>query len=794
MYKRFFEMLVLLLALSLVACGASSSEGRGLPEPLLVWSWWEGEEAAVLEELFKQFMVIYPEVVIIHSPKPLFETVDQEGLGEAFFSDAQIGLGPDLLIGRSIWIPTLVEQGLIKALSDRNIDTSAYLSTSVEASSYQGKLYGVPLSLHTSVLYYNKNLVDEPPETLDLLFFQVFEGKKIAIPTNFYMAFWGIQAFGGRLFDPEGRLVLDQGGFANWLSWLKNAQNEPNVILGANPDPLADLFKQGEVAYYVGLTGELRGLRAALGEDVVGVAPLPAGPADSAGPLLEADAMMINAASSPTQTEWALRLMEFLTSNEQQRKLLARQASRIPANTRVTVDPRVYPVMSGMVAQTRTAVPAPNFPQALDLLSGRNSRSADEVYVQALAGVVSVKTAVKQFTDQMNANYGFETVEAASGLGQCPADGEGIVQVWHHWKEPEIAALDEIADNFNNLCPGVFIVPTASSSEELFDRYQDAVAKGQGPDLLIGSSEWIAPLAAKGLISNLSRTIEPDLWQQYTANAQAAVRFNGNLYGLPESVQMVTLYYNQDLVTDPARTMDDLVSQAHPERKVALPTDYYHSFWGLTSFGGGGLDDDYNPVLIRDGVLAWLEWLRAAQGNPDFILSNDPATLQAAFIAGEAAYFAGETSYLYELQAALGKERLRVVPLPSGPGGVGKPFLTAEALMLNPNSDETQAQLALEFAKYMAGVESQSLLMEQASHIPTNTNVNVDPVAYPVIADLLEQAEVAIPAPNIPEVDKFLSLADSIYADVLSGTSDPVELVNTLVDAATKSTEAVNEN
>ena len=143
-----------------------------------------------------------------------------------------------------------------------------------------------------------------------------------------------------------------------------------------------------------------------LGEDVVGVAPLPAGPVNPSGPLLQSETLMFNAASSPAQTELALLLAEFLTNVEQQTKL-ARQIGRVPANSLVEVDPRVSPAVAAFVAQTKTAVFIPNVPQIFDVIY-----LGDETYKQALEGVVSASEAVEQLAERVNARYGFEGNES----------------------------------------------------------------------------------------------------------------------------------------------------------------------------------------------------------------------------------------------------------------------------------------------------------------------------------------------------------------------------------------------
>jgi len=72
-------------------------------KPLLVWliQFEEREEGEQFfsELMANRFLVIHPEVEVIIS------SMADEDLLERFQTDAQLGLGPDLLVGASIWVP-----------------------------------------------------------------------------------------------------------------------------------------------------------------------------------------------------------------------------------------------------------------------------------------------------------------------------------------------------------------------------------------------------------------------------------------------------------------------------------------------------------------------------------------------------------------------------------------------------------------------------------------------------------------------------------------------------------------
>jgi ABC-type glycerol-3-phosphate transport system substrate-binding protein len=140
-----------------------------------------------------------------------------------------------------------------------------------------------------------------------------------------------------------------------------------------------------------------------------------------------------------------------------------------------------------------------------------------------------------------------------------------------------------------------------------------------------------------------------------------------------------------------------------------------------------------------------MEWLLAAQDSPGIILSFDPVERKEIFKAGEASYYAGEASELTELQQAIGSSVLRVAPFPAGPAGEPRTQLQAEGVMVNPatlaDPSGQQADLALEFGRFLTNQENQEQLMRQANLAPGHINVNA--ADYPAVAGFLQQAETA---------------------------------------------------
>ena len=754
-------MIVPLVALLLLAaCTDGSAQDSELQGRVLLWHTWSGADEQALNDLLDKFNDVYPEITVISI------SYSESELREQFVDVAQRGMGPDVIIGSQLWIPDLVDAGLIHALEENRIDLSPFLATALQSLRYRGELYGLPLSVQTSALYFNKDQVSEPPDTLSALLEQADEGHKVALNTNFDAAFWGIQAFGGKLLDEQMRVVLNQGGFSNWLSWLIQASNAPNIILGRDEATLKSLFTEGEVAYYVGESSDLLEFQEALGEKVVGVSPLPAGPNDLAGPFLTTEPFFFGTDSSPAQAQRSMLLVRFLTNNEQQRKL-AEQTGRVPANAQARINRRISPAVAGFVEQSKTAIPLLLIPQMFDAIE-----LGQDTYLQVLEGLADPTEATHQLTQTVNEKSNLETVEVATGV-KCGQTG--VIEIWHAWPSKEAAVLEKIGRRYSALCPGSVIVLTSVEEGDLFTQYRQAVQNGEGPDLLLISSEYAARLASAELVSNIDDTVEPSFLQRYIPNVPDAMRFEGNLYGLPITMDTIALYYNDHLVSEPPFDLGDLLSQIEPDNQIALPySPFSIAHWGITAFGGRLFDVEGNLTITDGRFEEWLQWLREAGDQPGMVLTKDQADAETLFTQGEATYFVGERALLGNLQDQLGKSVVRVAPLPAGPEGSSGPILDVQGLMFSPES--RRAESALAFAEYMAGTESQSILMIDGNLIPANISVR-DSVASPAITGFLDQAATAVVLSNRPETDTIFGLGDTIYENVLEQKAEPATVL-----------------
>lgn len=366
-------------------------------------------------------------------------------------------------------------------------------------------------------------------------------------------------------------------------------------------------------------------------------------------------------------------------------------------------------------------------------------------------------------------------------------DGDGFNGPLIFWYSTEYlgeqAAVDSVLKRFQALHPNVKLLTKVFPDDaSLIKEFITATNSGLGPDLLMTYSPNLPTLLEKNLVRSFDKSVTPELLQQFLASALVTLSHDGSLYGLPVALDTQGLYYNTGTVTEPATTLDQLLSQARDGKRVAMGGTFLDGFWGFRAFGAQLIDPvTGEAALAPGGFVNWLTWLQQARETPNFVFDSDTNALRKAFGEGKYDYYIGTADQLPELSATLGK-RLGVAPLPSGPRGGAAPFLLTKGLLVNAAAAPAQQELAVELATFMTNPEQQLSLLRNGLYVPANLNTRISPGAYADIAAFEAQARGGIPWTGAGAPIKVLKLFYDTYARVVEGQSTPGEAVARLVE------------
>ncbi len=235
-----------------------------------------------------------------------------EDLQGSFVTADAAGNGPDVVVGAHDWIGNLVQNGAIDPLNLTPDELSGYSEKAVQATTYDGKLYGVPYGIEALALYRNKDVVPDEPATMDDAIAAgeaAVKAGKVESALNLPVGELGdayhmepiLTSFGGYIFsydDATGYDAQDVGigkdgsiKAAQEISRLAKAKVLRTSISGDNS---IALFTSGKAAYLVSGPWALADVKKA-GFDY-GIQPVPgfAGQ-ERRGPFMGAQAFMVAA-------------------------------------------------------------------------------------------------------------------------------------------------------------------------------------------------------------------------------------------------------------------------------------------------------------------------------------------------------------------------------------------------------------------------------------------------------------------------------------------------------------------
>jgi len=802
---------IFLSSMLLMACTTPVAEEPPMNGRILFWHEWQGAEAQVLNDLIAEFTTLHPGVEVIVVP------VSPGTIENRYQNRSGSGLGPDILLLDAGSVFELAEAGLLNDISGQvSLERKPYLPSVLKTVQNGNALYGIPFSMHTQVLFYNKTMVQSPPTSLAELQNRVASGEKIALDANLVDALWGLGAFGGSLFDANEQLTLSQGGLTNWLDFLQQAQALPGFILDTDTQRLRELFVSGETAYYVGPSSDLPALQAALSEtaalaepveesttvedvgvqpaiyvagasDVLGVSLLHVGPNEwQPSPILQTDAFVFSRVSNHQEQALALTLAEFLTNSQQQTRLAAEGIGRAPASGEVKRYINLPESTAALARQTRTAVAIPYSLRSVWDEFVRTGGDFETGYTRALQGILTTNQFIDDSVAHVESQKDFKDSEPAL-FCHSQADGEPVtLTLWHALPPAEAAALEEIAANYEALCSSVRLAITAKTPDEIIGDYVQETQAGGGPDILLESSRWTSRLAEQGLILDLSDYVQTEDLEKLIPEAASSMRYQRRLYGIPQSVSVLALLYNKDMIDTPPTSLEELLIQVSPEYRWALPMRFFYGYWGLKPFGGFSFNSEDGLIEESAGLVPWLSWLQEMQVRPGFDLTFDPQVAVDAFARGEAAFLVAGPWVLPQLREDLGGERIGVASLPGGPDGPGSPILQVEGVMVNANSDSLIEE-TVAFSRYLSLPESQAILLGTGTHISASVVANMDDL--PLLRGFQEEAKLATVVDENSNFAAMEALGDVMYEDVLLDGVDPQTAVQAFETAVANHSE-----
>ena len=334
---------------------------------IVIWHGYRGGEKAAFEKVIDNFNKAQAGKI-----KATTLAVPYDAFADKITAAVPRGKGPDVFIFAQDRLGGWVAAGNTVEPLDFFLNPAIkgrYLKATMDAMTYQGNTYGLPLNFKVVTMIYNKKLVPTPPKTTAEL---AAVAKKLtnAPAGKFGLAYWYsdfyyhaalMNGFGGGVFagrKPTLNTPQNVASLDYLLKWINQGflPAEPSTAL------ITSLFNEGKAGIVFSgpwFLGEV-----AKGVDF-GLAPLPL--ISEAGnkpmrPWITVEGVYVAAPSK--NKDAAFELVQYLT-DVPAAKVLALEGRQTPANKGVYADAAVAndPILKAFRQQVDVAVPMPNLPE-----------------------------------------------------------------------------------------------------------------------------------------------------------------------------------------------------------------------------------------------------------------------------------------------------------------------------------------------------------------------------------------------------------------------------------------------
>jgi maltose/maltodextrin transport system substrate-binding protein len=349
---------------------------------------------------------------------------------------------------------------------------------------------------------------------------------------------------------------------------------------------------------------------------------------------------------------------------------------------------------------------------------------------------------------------------------------EGKLLIWIGVNRDE-AALGEIAKKFTDDLGVPVTIEVVDP--DLAQKFQQAAATGDGPDIVLWVHDRFGEWAQGGLISAVEPS--PEMTAGILESAWDAVTFGGKTWGYPVFVESIGLVYNKDLVPTPPATFEEIAALSVPEGKTRIMWDYNNAYFTmpLLMANGGyafqkkdGVYDGKDTGVNNEGAIMGGEMLKKLIDDGSMPKGVDSGITDATMAKGDVAMIInGPWSWPNYEQAGI---NFGVAPLPSINGQPSKPFIGVGAFVINaasPNQDLAE-ELITNYILTDEGVAA----WNGKGMLGATANIAAGATTSDNVKATLANAAVGVPMPSNPEMGAFWAAVPAALSNITSGAQE----------------------
>ena len=390
---------------------------------------------------------------------------------------------------------------------------------------------------------------------------------------------------------------------------------------------------------------------------------------------------------------------------------------------------------------------------------------------------------------------------AALALTGCSAgssdSGTTTLTVWHYYNtDGQVATLQKLADAFEADHPNVKVEFEYVPVEQFTTKAVTAAGAKTGPDVLVFGASGTYDLAQSGAIEPM------DWWDGYADKGQfpegVQQKVDGTLYGVQGYVNLLGLWYNQDLLDQLGEKIPTNIDELEGTMAKAVAAGKQ----GITLTGKPGLESqwqgfpwftsagfsygDPQAAPMADTFSMLQDWV--AKGY----LSKEAATWDQAvpfqeFASGSSVFAVNGNWQIAAAKEASFKYGVAQLPI-SSDGGV---LLGGE--VQNVGAFSKHKELAQEFLEQSFwSVQGELTLLDGFGAIPgradaaSDPKIGSDPILS-VFASIVQDQGRPSPSPQVPSknVNDVETLVGNYWSKAVAGDGKPDALAEELLQQLT---------
>jgi raffinose/stachyose/melibiose transport system substrate-binding protein len=311
-------------------------------------------------------------------------------------------------------------------------------------------------------------------------------------------------------------------------------------------------------------------------------------------------------------------------------------------------------------------------------------------------------------------------------------------------------------------------------------------------------------MAEAGLLLPLEDSYQKRGWGIYEWARQRAT-YNGTLYGVPDQVEEIVLFYNKNLVAEVPKTIDELRQIANELRGRGIipfafgnqeqwPAGHMFSIGVSNVLGREGLDDIFyangrwDIPEVEEAIHLFFRDFVESGYYPEGLSALNYDGANALFYTGEAAMNPTGTWLVPEIVQTVQDFEVGFFPFPSIEGsGISPPAGVGAGLFVAKEASNPQG--AIDFIDYLLDESTARLIIEKLNVIPAQPvnpkGLDVPELFKEVLEDLSTTADAQSFGYNLDVLapQTFNQVMFTGFEEVLAGTRSPAEQSAALQDA-----------